>query len=206
MVEISNISVNKGTRIAMQTLSSSTVINQGNDAKNKLTAEGGIVFSNYVDSLGLLIEKGLIVLSSRYHYYYDSEEVQNAKTIVYLQEFNQIKEITSLLHSHLDCLPLGCNFVGCFVNNKKVDRFALRKSYTLTDKVRNSDNLEFGIVSRFPLMNMLYSFMDSRTDAFMSEESVALLLDAHGFKIMDITEKNELTYFHSKKVKQSISH
>ena len=97
-----------------------------NDAVEKLITEGGAGFYTYVDSCGLSMDSNLIVLSSRHHYYYDAEEISRAKTIVNLKELNRIKEISGLLHSHLPFLPSHCNFVGCFVNNNKVERFALR--------------------------------------------------------------------------------
>jgi hypothetical protein len=171
-----------------------------NEAIDKLITEGGGSFYNYVDSRGLSKDPSLIVLSSSHHYYYDFEEINNAKTVVYLKEFNRIKEIKSLLYSHLHFLPEKCNFVGCFINNRKIERYTLRKNLTAGKKVRNSDDVELGIVSRFPFINMLYSIMDSKTDAYMSENSVTQMLRVHGFKIMEMKEVNGLTYFHSQKV------
>jgi hypothetical protein len=171
-----------------------------NEAIDKLITEGGGSFYNYVDSRGLSKDPSLIVLSSSHHYYYDFEEINNAKTVVYLKEFNRIKEIKSLLYSHLHFLPEKCNFVGCFINNRKIERYTLRKNLTAGKKVRNSDDVELGIVSRFPFINMLYSIMDSKTDAYMSENRVTQMLRVHGFKIMEMKEVNGLTYFHSQKV------
>jgi len=171
-----------------------------NEAIDNLITEGGEGFYNYVDSRGLSKDSSLIVLSSRHHYYYDYEEMNNAKTVVNLKELNQIKEIKSLLHSHLHFLPEKCNFVGCFVNNRKIERYTLRKSGSPKEKIRNSDDVELGIVSRFPFLNMLYSYMDSKTNNYLSEESVALMLGFHGFKIMNMKEVNGLTFFHSRKV------
>jgi uncharacterized protein YlbG (UPF0298 family) len=171
-----------------------------NEAIDKLITEGGGSFYNYVDSRGLSKDPSLIVLSSSHHYYYDFEEINNAKTVVYLKELNRIKEIKSLLYSHLHFLPEKCNFVGCFINNRKIERYTLRKNLIAGKKVRNSDDVELGIVSRFPFINMLYSIMDSKTDAYMSENSVTRMLRVHGFKIMEMKEVNGLTYFHSQKV------
>ena len=171
-----------------------------NEAVDKLRTEGGEGFYNYVDSLGFSNDSNLIVLSSRHHYYYDSEEINKAKTVVNLKELNRIKEIKSLLHSHLHFLPQKCNFVGCFVNNKKNERYGLKKSATSKEKVMNSDDIELGILSRFPFLNMLYSFMDSKTNNYLSEESVASMLGVHGFKVIDMKEVNGLTFFHSRKV------
>ena len=170
------------------------------EAVDKLITEGGESFYNYVDSRGLSRDPSLIVLSSTHHYYYDNNEMSNAKTVVNLKELNLIKEIKSLFHSHLHFLPYSCNFVGCFVNNKKIDRYTLRKNHTGRENIRNSDNMELGIVSRFRFINMLYSMMDSKTNNYLSEESVVSMLRVHGFRVINMKEVNGLTYFHSQKV------
>ena len=176
-----------------------------NEAIDNLISEGGENFYNYVDSRGLSKDSSLIVLSSSHHYYYDYEEMINAKTVINLKELNRIKEIKSLLHSHLHFLPQSCNFVGCFVNNRKVERYTLRKHLTSGEISRNTDDVELGIVSRFPFINRLYSLMDSKTNKYLSEKSVALMLGVHGFKIMDMKEVNGLTFFHSRKVENAFN-
>jgi hypothetical protein len=176
-----------------------------NEAVDKLRTEGGEGFYNYVDSLGFSNDCNLIVLSSKHHYYYDSEEISKAKTVVNLKELNRIKEIKGLLHSHLQILPQKCNFVGCFVNSKKNDRFGLKKGATPKEKVMNSDDIELGILSRFPFLNMLYSLVDSKTNNYLSEESVASMLGVHGFKVIDMKEVDGLTFFHSQKVGNSFN-
>ena len=176
-----------------------------NEAIDNLINEGGEGFYKYVDSLGVSKDPGLIVLSSRHHYYYDAEEINRAKTIVNLKELNRIKEIKSLLHSHLHALHEGCNFIGCFVNNEKIERFSIRKNNTPREEIRNSFNEELGIISRFPFMNMIYSLLDLKTDTYMSKESVTLMLAVHGFKVVNMTEINGLTFFHSQKVYQTLN-
>jgi len=181
---------------------SSTELVVASEAVDKLISEGGEGFYNYVNRIGLANDSNLIVLSSQHKYYYDSEEIDKVRTVINLKELNLIKQISSLLHSHLRFLPLRCNFVGCFVNNEKTDRYALRKSSCYNEKIKNNDKVELGIISRFPFINMLYSIMDSRTNKYMSEGLVTSMLSVHGFKVIDMTELNGLTYFHSQKVKK----
>lgn len=165
----------------------------------KLISEGGDDFYKYVSSTGLLMDSNLIVLPSLHHYYYDVEELKNVKSIVVLKKLNRIVEIESFLKTHLDFLPDKCNFIGCFINNSKIERYALREGTTRNQRIKNSDNIELGIVSRFPFLNMIYSLMDSRTNSYMSEATVTSMLFHHGFNIMDMTESNGLTFFHSRK-------
>ena len=176
-----------------------------NEAVDKLITEGGEGFYNYVNSRGLSKDSNLIVLSSRHHYYYDSEEMNNAETIVNLKELNQVKEIRNLLYSHLHFLPEKCNFIGRFVNNRKVERYTLSKIVSSKEKIRNSNDVELGIVSRFPFINMLYSLMDSKTNTYLSEKSVALMLGVHGFKVIDMKEVNGVTFFHSRKEGEALN-
>jgi hypothetical protein len=42
--------------------------------------------------------------------------------------------------------------------------------------------------------------MDLKTNTYMSEASVTSLLKDYGFKVVDMTETNGLTFFHSRKV------
>lgn len=167
---------------------------------DKLISEGGEAFFNYVDTIGLSDDSDLIVLSSKHHYYFDSDEMNRAKTVVNLKELNQVSELKEFLHTHLNFLPRKCNFVGCFINNNKVDRFALRKGSTSGEKRKNSESIGLGITSRFPFINMLYSILDSKTNSYMSEESVTSMLGENGFKVLDMTDNNGITFFHSQKV------
>jgi hypothetical protein len=175
------------------------------EAVDNLITEGGEDFYNYVNSIGLAKDPDLIVLSSRRGYYYDVQEMKNVKTVINLKELNKIKQIKSLFKSYLHFLPNSCNFIGCFVNNKKVERFVLRSSSDFIENKKCSDAIELGIFSPYPFINMLYSIMDLRTNTYMSEKSVTLLLKDHGYRVMDMTEFNGRTFFHSQKVRNSFN-
>jgi hypothetical protein len=85
------------------------------------------------------------------------------------------------------------------VNNIKIKRFALRNGGTRKEKLKMSQNINLDIVSRFPFLNMIYSLMDAKTNSYMSEAVVTLLLAVHSFKIMNMTDSNGLTYFHARR-------
>jgi hypothetical protein len=152
-------------------------------------------FVRYLDQLSIEKDLNLIVLSSSHHYYYDAEEIINVKTMVNLTELNQIKQLKDFLHSIFRLLPPKCTFIGCFVNNKKQDRFVLNSGPTDSYYKRNSDAIENGIVSSSPILNMIYNMIDSKTNKYLSERSVSLLLGEHGFKVTNMTEIDGLTYF-----------
>jgi len=145
--------------------------------------------------LGLDRDTNLVVLSSSHHYYYDAEEMINVKTVINLKELNQIKQIKDFLHLIFHILPPKCNFVGCFINNKKQNSFGLNTNQSDFYYKRNSDAIEHGIASSSPFLNKIYNMIDSKTNKYMSKRSVSLLLGENGFKVLDMTEMDGLTYF-----------
>jgi hypothetical protein len=168
---------------------------RGNIVHKILATEDSENFATYIEQLNLDKDQSPVVLSSSHHYYYDAEEMINVKTVINLKELNQIKQLKDLLHSIFHIIPPGCKFIGCFVNNKKQNGFGLKTNPTDFYYKRNSNAIENGIASSSPLLNMIYNMIDSKTNKYMSEKSVSFLLREHGFKILDITEIDGLTYF-----------
>jgi hypothetical protein len=186
---------NQGINTLVNLASTSIDSGRTNPVLRILTTEGCDNFVKYIEQLGLDKDPNMIVLSSLHHYYYDAEEMTNINTIINLKELNQIKQLKDFLHSVFHMLPPNCNLIGCFVNNKKQNGFVLSSNHSDPYYKRNSDAIENGIVSSSPLLNMLYNMIDSKTNKYMSERSVSLLLGEHGFKLIDLTEFDGLTYF-----------
>lgn len=170
-------------------------LNKSNLALRIFAAEDCENFEKYIEMLGLGKDPNVVILSSLHHYYYDAEEMTNVKTVVNLKELNQIKQIKDFLHSIFHILPPNCNFIGCFVNNKKQNSFILNTNHSDSYYKRNYDAIENGVASSSPFLNMLYNMIDSKTNKYMSERSVSILLREHGFKVLNMTELDGITYF-----------
>jgi hypothetical protein len=200
MVDMTDFTFNQrsSTELIPHTgLFDSSGTNKPNDI---LLEEGGEGFYKYADWFGLAKDPDLVVLSSRHHYYYDADDMKNVKTVINLKELNEIKGIKSLLHSCLHILPQINNFIGCFIDNDKINGYILKESSSSGDHKKSFDAIENSIVSRFPFINMLYSIMDSKTNTYMSKRSVTLLLESYGFKIIDMTLHKGRTFFFSQKI------
>jgi hypothetical protein len=205
---VESISMDKVDSIKNQIISTLTNLSSApldlvrtNPVQKALSTEDCKNFIGYLEHLGLSAETNVVVLSSLHHYYYDAEEMTNVKTIINLKELNLIKELKDFLHSSFHILPPDCNFIGCFINNKKQDGFLLSTSPSDNYYKRNSDAIEKGIVSSSPFLNMIYNVIDSKTNKYLSERSVSLILGEHGFKIVDFTEIDGLTYFCAKSLR-----
>jgi hypothetical protein len=172
---------------------------ENNPVSEILAAEGREDFVNYIKGLGLANDPNQVLLSSLHHYYYDDEEMKNVKTVINLKELNHIKQLKSFLHSIIQIIPQKSNFIGCFIDNRNVNGYELRNNSSTTNNKTGTVDLENGIVSQIPIVNRFYSFIDSKTNKFMSKSSVTLMLEEHGFKVLDMKEINSLTYFHSQK-------
>jgi hypothetical protein len=179
-------------------LSSSVDYTGTNSAIDFLIDERGEGFYNYVNWFGLAKDPNLVVLSSKHHYFYDPEEISNVKTVINLKELNQIQGIKSHLHSYLHHLPQKSNYIGCFVDNDKINSYVLR-NHTSLDNKNNYEAVENSIVSRYPFINMLYSIIDLKTNNYLSMKRVSYLLKGFGFKVIDMTDHNGLTFFYSQK-------
>jgi hypothetical protein len=155
-----------------------------NPAIIKMISEGGENFFRYLKKLNLSRESNILVLPSDHHYYYEETELQNVKTLVILKKLNYIKRPDRYLHNLFRILPPNANVIGCFSD----------------DKTHNKNGFSNYMSSR--LFNRFINFLDSKTDHIMSKNEVKELLESHGFKVVDMTMMNGLTYFYSRNLRQ----
>ncbi|MCE5347910.1 MAG: hypothetical protein LLG13_16705 [Bacteroidales bacterium] len=160
-----------------------------------LAAEGHKSLFSYIELLGLASDPNIIILSSMHHYFYDSEEMRDVKTVVNLKELNKISDIKSFIRSVFNILPPKSYFIGCYIDNQKENVYTFNSNSTIDRSGHSSEDLENGIVSKLPFLNIIYSIIDSRTNNFMSRRNVNLLFEDRGFKVLDQTEINGFTYF-----------
>jgi hypothetical protein len=160
-----------------------------------LISEGNESFRHYIEWLGLSHDPKLVILSSIHHYYYDAEEMKNVKTVVNLKELNQIKDIDNFLNSMFIILPPRSYLIGCFIDNKKQSAYSFRKRNADDGSKKMNEEESYGIISRIPLLNTIFNFLDSKTNKYMSGKTVNAVLVKNGFNVMDMTELDGLTYF-----------
>ena len=151
----------------------SNVIPKKNEVPDKLAAEVDENFLSYLNWHGLANEKKLLILSSKLHYYYDYEELKDVTTLINLKKLNLVKHLDDFLKSLYDGLSPKTNFVGCF-----------------TDR-----NAQRGVSRTFRLYKRFLNFLDSKIDVEIDSENFSRVLESHGFKVIDMTVINGLTYF-----------
>lgn len=167
-----------------------------------LINEGGSAFLDYLDRLGLARqEQDIILLSFRQHFYFDAEEIRRVRVLVNLTELNKINRITDFLRSCYRIMPREGNLLGRFIDNKENGRYKLNQDSSSFTDGGSFDDIENAIFSPVPFINRLYSILDSRTNTWMSKGSVSILLRDYGFKVIDMTVVNGLTYFHAEKTR-----
>lgn len=168
-------------------------------AIDNLTAEGGKSFYDYVEWIGLIKDPNLIVLSSVHHYYFDINDLKNTKTVVNLKQLNLIRSINIFLQAIYNVMPSKSNFIGCYLDSNKKYQYAIDNMLSQYKAKHKVDPFENGITSRIPFLNTVYNLMDSRTDRDLTRRNVSILLKNSGFRVLDMTELNGLTYFHAQK-------
>jgi hypothetical protein len=174
-------------------------ISDKNPIIDKLVKGNYKIYSDYLEWLGLISDPNIIVLSPSRHYYYDDEDLKEVTTILNLKHLNHIREVRDFLQTINHMLPASSYFVGSFIDKR--NHQDLFSNSDKPERQWNVDPVENGISSRFPLLNMIYDFMDSRTNnRNMTSRSVSVLLESNGMKIIDLTEINGITFFCAQKV------
>jgi hypothetical protein len=159
----------------------SKVVPGKNEVPDKLAAEVDENFLNYLHWHGLANEDNLLVLSSKLHYYYDYEELKDVTTLINLKKLNLVKHLDDFLKSLYDGLSPKTNFVGCFA-----DRSAQK-----------------GVSKTSRLYKRFLNFLDAKIDVEIDSEDFSRILESHGFKVIDMTVINGLTYFRTQNHRQA---
>jgi hypothetical protein len=149
-----------------------------------MIAEDGENFFRYLKTLGLSRENNLVVLSSRYHYYYDENEMKSVKTLINLRKLNMIKYLDEFLFSLVQILPPDTKFLGCFSDCKTNES-------TITS-----------FLHPIKLLRRKINSLDLSSERTMNKNSVAEMLESFGFKIINMTEMDGITYFCSQNVRK----
>jgi hypothetical protein len=149
-----------------------------------MIAEDGESFFHYLKDLGLSRENNLVVLSSKHHYFYDEVELKNVRTLINLRKLNLIKYLDEFLFTLVQVLPPDTKFLGCFSD--------------CNAKGNNSASLFHPI----KLLKQKVNRLDFTGKKTMNKNKVSEILESYGFKIINMTEMNGLTYFCSQNVRK----
>ena len=142
-----------------------------------LLAGVGLSFFRFLRSRGISADKNLVVLSSKDHFSYDSDELRNVRILINLRKLNLIKHLDIFLGALVRILPPNTSFIGYFSDEKSEKVAAVNFSRML------------------PLLSRLFGWLDSGTKHSMNRDEVMHLLWKNGFKTIAMQEINGHTYF-----------
>jgi hypothetical protein len=177
----------KDLTILKRPVTSRPKIKEGNSTpiKNKRTPSIDLKdevdenFMNYLSWHGLANEDKLLILSSKLHYYYDYDELREVTTLISLKKLNLVKHLDDFLQSVYGGLSPKANFIGCFADRKS----------------------EKSITARY--YKRFINFLDARIDTEIDGRDISRLFESHGFKVVDMTEINGLTYFRTQNLNRT---
>jgi len=154
---------------------------------------------DYLDRMGLIKEPGMLVIPSSRHYFYDAEDMKGIRTVITLRQLNHVREVRDFLKQIKSLLPDNSNYIGCFVDNKTENGFSDKYSNPSRLESEKAEAYENGIESRIPFINRMYSFIDSKTNRYLTKRTVTNMLNEVGLELVGMNELNGLTYFHTRK-------
>ena len=166
-----------------------------------LAEEAGEEAFHYFERFSVTDDPNIILLSSVRHYIYTSVEFKKVKTLINLKQLNEIPEVENFLNTTNRVLPLKCNFVGCFIDNKSF-KAEIKKKYPVVIKqlALLYFNIEKVLLPRTPLFNWLQFRINQKKLKYLTSKQVTKILNENGFHVIDMTEIKGLTYFISQKV------
>lgn len=151
-----------------------------------MIAEDGGNFFRYLKYLGLSRENDLVVLSSRHHYFYDENELKNVRTLINLRKLNLIKYLDEFLFTLVQVLPPDTKFLGCF-----------------SDSSSSGKNGE-SVFHPVRLLRRTLNNFNPGGERPMNRNKVSEILESYGFKILNMTEMDGLTYFYTQNVSRPV--
>lgn len=160
-------------------------------------------FFTYLNQFGMTDEADMIVIPYAHHYFYDADDLKGVKIIVNLKPLNYVREVREFLRKISDLLPFNSSFIGCFVDNKTQNGFSDKYSNLPRQLSEKAEAYENGIESRIPFINRMYSFIDAKTNSYLTKRTVSYLLEEGGLQLVGMTEMNGLTYFCTQKVRSA---
>jgi hypothetical protein len=166
---------------------------------NEMDIEVRQYLIDYLDRMGLITESGVLVIPSTRHYFYDEEDMKGIKTVITLKPLNHVREMKDFLKQIISLLPKNSDFIGCFVDNRNQNGFSDKEGDMPGHETDKAEAYENDIESRIPFINRMYSFIDSKTNRYLTKRSVANLLNDVGLEIVSMSEIKGMTYFHTKK-------
>lgn len=125
--------------------------------------------------------------------------MKGIRTVITLRQLNHVREVRDFLKQIKELLPDNSNYIGCFVDNKAQNGFSDKYSNLSRQESDKAEAYENGIESRIPFINRMYSFIDSKTNRYLTKRTVTNLLNDVGLELVGMNELNGLTYFHTRK-------
>ncbi len=147
-----------------------------NPLLENILSEGGEDFFQYLTWIGLAKVPGLMVLSSVQHYHYDHSDLMGINALINLKKLNQIRHLDGFIHTLFRIMPANAYFAGYFK--------------------RNLHGARSNIISRLlRFLGGLLKHLDHGIETCLSRKIVKEVLESNGFKVLDMTEINGITFF-----------
>ena len=166
---------------------------------NEMDLEVRQYLIDYLDRMGLITESGMLVIPSTRHYFYDAEDMKGIKTVITLKPLNHIREMKEFLKQVINLLPARSDFIGCFVDNRNENVSSEKDGNNQKHDQVKEEAYENGIESRIPFINRMYSFIDAKTNRYLTKRTVANLLKEVGLELVTMSDIKGITYFHTRK-------
>jgi hypothetical protein len=163
--------------------------------------EAGEEVYSYLEKFKLTEMENILFLPSVRHYLYNSEELKLANSVINFKLLNRIPHIRYFLVTMNRLLPIEGLYVGCFLDYKKQKQRILKNKHSLLGYAFLMSYAFINrAVPRIPVVKHVQHLLNSGKVKCITREEAKLLLEKNGFKIINMSEIDGLTYYICKKV------
>lgn len=172
-----------------------------NPVFGEIVEEAGLEVYSYLEKFKLTESENILFLPLVRHYIYNSEDLKKVDCIVNFKLLNRTSHIRHFLFTMNRLLPLEGQFVGCFLDYKKQKQRILKTKHSLLGYVFL---MSYGFVNRFiprvPVIKQMQHILNGGKVKCLAKSEAKTLLEKNGFKAVNMTEIDGLTYFIARKI------
>jgi hypothetical protein len=166
----------------------------------EIVEEVGQEVFNYLERFNLTKESNIIYLSSVHHYLYGLEELKVVDVVLNFRLLNKVPHLWYFMLTMNHILPVNGYFSGCFLDYQREKKAILESKPSMIGYIMLYGYKFFNrIIPQIPVLNKIQLFFNHGRLQCLTVEEVRALLHKGGFRIIDMTGIDDVTFFIAQK-------
>lgn len=155
----------------------------------------------YLEKFRITTNSNILFLSYTRHYLYDADQLKKVDTLINFKSLNRVPHLWYHLFTMNRILPVNGHFIGCFVDYATQRERMIKNKHSLLGQLfLYAYRIVNRVFPRIPLLNGIQHWANQGKTKCMTRNEANILLEKSGFKVVDMTEIDGVTYFITLKI------